>query len=266
MMQIGIFDSGVGGLTVVRAVLRALPDTQLVYFGDTARVPYGTKSKATVRRFAREDADFLMGHQVDQIVVACNTASSWALDDLTEHLPVPVTGVIEAGVSAALTHQPQTVGVIGTPSTIASEAYTAALQRQAPHVRVVTQSCPLFVPLAEEGWFHDPVTLDVARRYLNVMVREAVDVLILGCTHYPLLQDVIARVMGDSVTLVDSAQAVAQQLAQSVGSAAIEAGVVDAGRCRFFVSDEAERFRAIGERFLGIPIMAVEQVEVAAVS
>ena len=204
---IGVFDSGVGGLTVVHELFRQCPDESVVYFGDTARVPYGTKSAKSVQRFAKQDAAFLLQHDVKIIVVACHTASATALDVLKQQFRLPILGVTEPGVEAALQKSANgRIGVIGTRGTIHSRAYNRYLQNRRPGAHIVTQPCPLFVPLAEEGWLDTEVTRQVAEIYLSPMTEAGVDTLILGCTHYPLLKGIIGQVMGNRVTLVDSAE------------------------------------------------------------
>lgn len=248
---IGIFDSGVGGLTVVAQFEKILPRENLVYFGDTARVPYGTKSKETVTRFSVENVEFLMTHDVKMIVVACNTVSSLALTFLKKCFRVPVIGVIEPGARrAAQTTRNNRVGVIGTHATITSGAYEKAVAKIDPRITVFGRSCPLFVPLVEEGWLREKVTADVASIYLGDMKRKRIDTLILGCTHYPLLKDTLTRVMGSSVALIDSAQEVADQTREILDAAGLLNRSAARGRLRFFVSDEPGRFTKLGERFL----------------
>ncbi len=248
---IGIFDSGVGGLTVVSQIQNILPGEDIVYFGDTARVPYGTKSRETVTRFSVENVEFLMRHNVKVVVVACNTASSLSLDFLKRCFKVPIIGVIEPGAESAVSRtRNNRIGVIGTQATISSGAYENAIRKMGAKNRVFTQSCPLFVPLVEEGWVDRRIALDIASIYLKPLKANRVDTLILGCTHYPLLKGVIKKVMGKSVLLIDSAKEVAKE-----AEAVLEAGGLVNGRSRsarhkFFVSDEPERFIKMGERFL----------------
>ena len=257
---IGIFDSGVGGLTVFSEVEKALPREEIIYFGDTARVPYGTKSKETITRFSVENVEFLMKHNVKLVLVACNTASSLSLEFLKRCFRVPLIGVIAPGAKNAVNATRNSrIGVIGTNATIASAAYEKAVKKISLKIAVYSQSCPLFVPLAEEGWTCEKVTRDVASIYLNPLKKRNIDTLILGCTHYPLLKDVIKSVMGDSVSLVDSAEAVAKE-AKSVLDAN---GLlnVSSGRKkhRFFVSDEPEHFIKLGNRFLKKRIECVKK-------
>src|SRR4051812_4127255 len=201
---IGVFDSGIGGLTVVRELMRQLPQESVVYFGDTARVPYGPKSPDTVRRYSREIASFLLKQQAKAIVIACNTATAHALSVLREEFSVPVIGVVEPGArAAARATSGGRIGVIGTAGTVASGAYDRAIRAILPDARVVTKACPLLVPLVEEGWIDHPVTAQVAREYLAPLMDEQIDTLVLGCTHYPLLKDVLCRALGRGVTLID---------------------------------------------------------------
>ena len=260
---IGVFDSGIGGLTVVAEVMRQLPNEEIVYFGDTARLPYGPKSNDTVTQFAIQDAEFLLGHGVKNIVVACNTASSIAVDALADRYDVPVIGVIEPGalaaVSSTLTGK---VGVIGTEGTIASGAYRRAIGRLDRDIEVVETCCPLFVPLAEEGWTDREVTLVIAHEYLTPLRDAAVDVLVLGCTHYPILKNTIARVFGPSVRLIDSAEETAREVGERLEGLDLARKDEAPPVHRFFVSDVPHRFREQAERFLGAPLPDVSVVTV----
>jgi len=258
---IGVFDSGIGGLTVVRALRERLPNEDIVYFGDTARVPYGTKSAETVVRFSRECFSFLVRRGIKLLVVACNTASAIALPELRGSLQLPMLGVIEPGVSAALAAtRTRTVGVVGTAATMASGAYDRCLRAADPGVTVVQSACPLFVPLAEEGWVEGEVPRLVARRYLEPLIKAGIDTLILGCTHYPMLREVIAEALGPRICLVDSAEETASataSLLERLGLARAEHG----GACRVFVTDSAPRFAAVGGAFLGGRLEAVTVVD-----
>src|SRR4051812_9009302 len=249
---IGIFDSGIGGLTVARAIFERLPDESTVYFGDTARVPYGPKSPETVRRYSIEILDWLLGQGVKAVVIACNTSTAHALEALRAASPVPVIGVIEPGARAATqVTRGGPIGVIGTVGTIASNAYARAIHAIAPAAQVEQKACPLFVPFVEEGWFDRPALELVAREYLAPLQAAHVDTLVLGCTHYPLLKALLARVMGSDVTLIDSAEETALELARMLktcGIAATEGGPVTH---RFAVSDDEARFRLVGARFIG---------------
>lgn len=249
---IGVFDSGIGGLTVVHALTRQLPHENIVYFGDTARVPYGPKSTQVVREYAAQDVDFLLSKDVKMVVIACNTVSSVALDIVQKHAKMPVVGVILPGATAAVSAtKKKRIGVIGTRATINSNAYTNAIRQIDGEIKVFARECPLFVPLAEEGWVEHRVTEMVAKEYLFPLKQEKIDTLILGCTHYPILRNAIAAAMDDSVTLIDSGEAAAGEVA----------GVLDANGLRnqsnqrpnltFYVSDIPAKFAEVGERFLG---------------
>jgi glutamate racemase len=256
---IGVFDSGVGGLTVFQALERALPHESLVYLGDTARVPYGTKSAETVVRYTLEAARFMLRQQVKMVVVACNTASSVALDAMERETRLPVLGVIAPGARRAVERsRTQRIGVIGTRATIASGAYKRAIQALAPEAEVLSQACPLFVPLAEEGWTEGEITRRIAEKYLEPFQRADVDTLVLGCTHYPLLSKVIAQVMGAKVGLVDSAEAVAEEAARELAAATEKGAGAARGGHHFYVTDAPETFQVVAERFLGRPIHCLE--------
>ena len=258
---IGIFDSGIGGLTVLHAVLRALPNEHLVYFGDTGRTPYGSKSAETITRYALESADFLVERHLKLLVIACNSATSTALDTLRGHVRVPVIGVVDPGVEAAIrATRAGRVGVIGTEATIGSGAYTRALRARNPKLEVFTRACPLLVPLAEEGWTEGAVARGTVETYLASLARSGIDTLILGCTHYPLLRPLIAEVMGPSVTLVDSAEETARAAAARLGADGL-ARPGGPGSTSFFVTDAPERFVRIGQRFLGARVESAVRVE-----
>ncbi|HYV86355.1 MAG TPA: glutamate racemase [Patescibacteria group bacterium] len=288
---IGVFDSGIGGLTVYKALRETLPPSErLLYLGDTARVPYGTKSDATVVRYALEGARFLARRGVKALVVACNTMSAIALDALRREFPGPVVGVIEPGVEAACAAtRGGTIGVIGTAATIKSGAYARAIAARRPGAQVVSLACPLLVPLAEEGWVDNDVAQAAVRTYLRELATPALDTLVLGCTHYPLLRSVIAATVGPGVVLVDSAEATAGATrallaeahllapqaasapgggrspgavgAGSVGAGAVGAGAHPADGDHFHVTDSSERFLEVGSRFLGRPLARLELVD-----
>ena len=256
---IGVFDSGIGGLTVLHALMERLPQERFVYLGDTARVPYGTKGVATIRSFALQAARYLEARDVKRLVIACNTASSHAIDLLERECKVPVEGVVEPGVEAALRVTQGHVGVIGTPATIASDRYGELLRAQRPELVIDNQHCPLFVPLAEEGWVDDAIALSVAERYLSPLRRKGVDTLILGCTHYPLLKPAIAKVMGEDVALVDSALVLAESVARDLEDAnALSDGP---GGFELVVSDMPQRFAEISRRFLDAEVPEVHLVD-----
>ena len=263
---IGIFDSGIGGLTVVRQIHRALPHEDLVYLGDTARVPYGTKSPATVVRFACEDAEFLLSQKVKAIVVACNTASAWALPTLEQKFALPVFGVIQPGAEAALAQtRSGRIGVIGTRATIRSEAYPKSIQALDPTARVFGRACPLLVPLVEEGWLRHAVTDAVLRAYLAPLLRCKIDTLVLGCTHYPLLKPAIKRAAGREVTLVDSAETCAEYVRDRLRAQGLLCETRRrSGKIHPFVTDEADRFGIVAARFLGTPTSPAAKVTLPA--
>ncbi len=259
---IGVFDSGIGGLTVVRRLRAMLPDESIVYFGDSARVPYGTKSPETVLRFTREATRFLGRFDVKLMVVACNTASALALPSLRDETPLPMVGVIQPGVRAALrATRTKRIGVIGTSATIRSKAYEEAIHALEPKAVVATGACPLFVPLAEEGWTEGPVVEDIARVYLDPLQQAEIDTLVLGCTHYPLLEAAIAKVMGEEITLVEPAVETSTEVATVLAGLGLTAPAGRAGTARYFVSDIPAQFREVGNRFLGSPMDQVEWVD-----
>jgi len=256
---IGVFDSGIGGLTVAHAIIRRLPRESVVYFGDTARVPYGPKSPDTVRRYSHEIAGFLQKQDVKAIVVACNTATAHALAMLQDELPIPVLGVIEPGARAAVRASAGGhVGVIGTTGTVRSGAYERAIRALDDDVRVTARACPLFVPLVEEGWVDHPVTRQVAQEYLDPLLRDHVNALVLGCTHYPLLKSLICRVVGQGVALIDSAEETAAELARVLHDERLEASADAEPTHRFIASDDPLQFLQLGQRFLGDAIESVE--------
>jgi len=249
---IGVFDSGLGGLTVVRRLFEVLPDYRVVYFGDTARVPYGGKSAETVTRYAYEDADFLVRQGAQLIVVACNTASAVALDALRERLEAPVIGVIEPAVRAAVAAtQNGRIGVIGTRATIASGIYERMVGEMRPDARVIAEPAPLLVPLVEEDWLEHPETPSITRTYLAPLLERRVDTIILACTHYPILRDMIARLVGKDISLIDPAQETAAEThALIVRDQALRESLERSSDHRFYVSDITPQFAPVSERFL----------------
>ncbi len=258
---VGIFDSGVGGLTVLRELTRVLPQEDTIYFGDTARVPYGTKSPETVTRYAHEITSFLIRRDIKLLVVACNTASAVALPSLKRHFPIPVVGVIEPGARRAVeVSRGGRIGVIGTAGTIKSSAYTRAIKRLRPDAEVQTKACPLFVPLAEEGWTDNQVARLTAESYLQELREAGVDTLVLGCTHYPLLKPVIAEIMGPKVVLVDSAEETARTVAQILRQKKLLRPESEVGNHHYYVSDIPAGFIRVGNRFLGGRLGDVYQV------
>jgi glutamate racemase len=256
---IGVFDSGIGGLTVAHAVIRQLPRESVIYFGDTARVPYGPKSPETVCRYSREIAGLLRKEDVKAIVIACNTATAHALGFLQRELSIPVIGVIEPGARAAVRASAGGhVGVIGTTGTVRSGAYERAIRALDADVRVTARACPLFVPLVEEGWMDHPVTRQVAEEYLEPLLREHINALVLGCTHYPLLKSLLCRIAGPGVALIDSADETAAELARVLHDERLEAPAHAEPTHRFIASDDPLQFLQLGQRFLGDTIESVE--------
>lgn len=263
-LPIGIFDSGIGGLTVARQIHRVLPGEDLIYLGDTARVPYGTKSPSTVVRFACEDTNFLLQQNVKAVVVACNTCSAWALPMLEKKFEVPVFGVILPGVRAALqkTHT-RRIGIIGTSATIRSKAYSNGILARCESAEVFARACPLLVPLVEEGWTNHPLTRSILREYLAPILRHRIDTLILGCTHYPLLKRSIRAVVGKKISLVDSAESCARYVKERLEHLKLLNHKKGTGIIQPFVTDEADRFAELAERFLGAPTEPAWKVELA---
>lgn len=258
---IGIFDSGLGGLTVTRAIFERLPAESTVYFGDTARVPYGPKSPETVRRYSLEILHWLLDQGVKLVVIACNTSTAHALEALQAESPVPVIGVIRPGARAALAGaNGGPIGVIGTAGTIASDAYARAIHLLQPSAEVRQLACPLFVPLVEEGWFDHPATELVAREYLAPLREAEIESLVLGCTHYPLLKPLLSRVLGPTVRLIDSAEETARAVAEQLSRDGLTAPPGSRVTHRFAVSDDEVRFRSVGSRFIGEKLAAAEVV------
>ena len=258
---IGVFDSGVGGLTVVKEMLRKLPNEDIVYFGDTARVPYGNKSNSTITRFSIENALFLLRFNVKMIVAACNTSSSTSLKILKKNFKVPIVGVIQPGVrGAAGCTKNKRIGIIGTRTTIASRSYEKQLKKLMPETKIFTQACPLFVPLAEEGWINNGVAGDIAKVYLRPLKKSGIDTLILGCTHYPIMKNKIKEVVGKRVHLIDSAKQVAEEVKQILDMQDMAAGKKNKGSLKLYVSDEPGKFAQLGEKFLGRKIKIVKKV------
>jgi glutamate racemase len=253
---IGVFDSGVGGLTVFREISRVLPREAMVYLGDSARVPYGTKSPETVTRYSLEAARHLMAHGIKMLVVACNTATAAALPVLRETLPIPVLGVVEPGARAAVEKTSGYVGVIATEGTVRSQAYTKAIKALDPDVEVIESAAPLFVPLAEEGWANTHVAREIAEVYLEPLIDAGIDTLVLGCTHYPILRRTIEQVVGDQVAIVDSAETTALAVREALG---ISPGVSNPPHT-FLVTDATERFRKVAGEFLDHEIERLELV------
>ena len=263
---IGVFDSGVGGLTVAREIMRQLPGERLIYFGDTARVPYGSKSKETITRYSRQIIRFLQEKGVKAIVVACNTASALALPQIRTEIAIPIIGVVKPGAKvAAETTRNGRIGVIGTEATIGSQIYTRVIHEHNPKAEVIGKPCPLFVPLVEEGWRKDPITEEIARRYLDSFQSSDIDTMIMGCTHYPLLRSTLRRILGESVTLVNPAY----ETAQSLKALLEEQDLVNDGQengevpqYQFYVSDAADKFKEFANTILPCEIEEAQLVHI----
>jgi len=256
---VGVFDSGIGGLTVAKEVIRQLPHESVIYFGDTARVPYGPKSPETVRRYSREIAAFLRGEGVKSIVIACNTATAHALSALRDEMDMPVIGVVEPGARAAVkATRGGHIGVIGTVGTIKSGAYERAIRALDSDVIITARACPLFVPLVEEGWTDHEATRLVAREYLQPLLAAKIDTLVLGCTHYPLLKALLRDVLGPDVCLIDSAEETAAEIARTLDAENLAGSGHAEPSYRFIASDDPLQFLQLGQRFLGGTIEGVE--------
>ena len=263
---IGVFDSGVGGLTVVREIMRQIPNEKIIYFGDTARVPYGSKSQETVTRYSEQIVRFLRTFQVKTIVVACNTASAYALDTLEKDIDIPIMGVVKPGakVAAEVTRNGR-IGVIATEATIGSQIYAEYIKELNKDVTIYGKACPLFVPLVEEGLLQDPVTDEIARRYLTELIDIDIDTLILGCTHYPLIRSTLARTMGDKVTLVNPAYETALELKEMLESMNLlnrEVPELGSNQYRFYVSDKAEKFVRFANSIIKYGILSAKAVNI----
>jgi glutamate racemase len=260
---IGVFDSGIGGLTVVHALLKQLPHENIVYFGDTARVPYGPKSAQVIREYAKDDTEFLLSNNVKMIVIACNTVSAVALDVVQKLANIPVVGVIVPGAKAATSSsKKKRIGVIGTVGTISSNAYANAIRQLDETVHVFSRACPLFVPLVEEGWVDHKVTEMIANEYLFPLSVEKIDTLVLGCTHYPLLKSVISDALKGTATLIDSGEATSLEVERVLEEHRLKNSSKEKPNLQFFVSDIPAKFTEIGERFLGAKMGVVKKVGV----
>lgn len=258
---IGVFDSGMGGLTVLRAIMDKLPGEDMLYFGDTAHLPYGNKSPEAITRYSLEVAEFFMERNVKLMVVACNTASVYALDTLKEKLSIPVIGVVESGVNAALNRAKKSIGIIGTYGTIKSRTYENKIRSRNPDIKIYSRHCPLFVPLVEEGWIDHPVTREVAGIYLSDL-REKIDLIILACTHYPLIKGVISETLGPDVNVIDSAMEVAKAVENKIMQMNILNHSSEKQRSEFYVTDAPDNFIKMGEIFLGSKIRRVVSVNI----
>ena len=264
---VGVFESGIGGLTVAREIMRNLPNEEIVYFGDTARVPYGSTSKETVTRSSRQIVRFLQSKEVKAIVIACNTASAYALETIKKELDIPIIGVVEPGARVACeTTVNDRIGVIGTEATVHSGIYTSFIRRQKPDVQVVSKACPLFVPLVEEGWLKDPITMEVARRYLEELLQYDIDTLILGCTHYPLLRSTVQKIVGEKVNLVNPAYETARDLKKLLEREGLSNPDHETDPSemdhRFYVSDAAEKFNKFANSILPYDIDTTQEIPI----
>lgn len=260
---IGVFDSGIGGLTVLKEIFRVLPNEKTIYLGDTARVPYGIRSAETVTRYSFENTGFLVSRDIKLLVIACNTASAVSIDAIKQRLSIPVIGVIEPGARAAVTAtKNKKIGVIGTEATINSSAYTRIIKTIDPAINVFGFPCPLFVPLVEEGFTEDDIATMVAGRYLGGLKDKGIDALVLGCTHYPLLKHVISKVMGDGIALIDSAIETVREIKEMLIKYKIADDSLNDVSRLFYVTDAAERFMRVGERFLGQKIEHIEKINI----
>jgi glutamate racemase len=263
---VGIFDSGVGGLTVAREIMRQIPNEKIVYFGDTARVPYGSKSKETITKFSRQIVHFLQEQKVKAIVAACNTASAYALDEIEKEIDIPLIGVVKPGAKAAAeATRNGRIGVIGTEGTIGSHIYSTYIKEIDPDITVMGKACPLFVPLVEEGLWQDPVTDEIANRYLGSLIDSDIDTLILGCTHYPLIRSTVGKIMGESVTLVNPAYETARELKALLADENLlnEKGPELGGnRYRFYVSDMADKFQTFANSILKYGILSAKKINI----
>ncbi len=258
---IGVFDSGLGGLTVVKELMRQLPSEDIVYYGDTARVPYGTKSREAIIRFSKENVNILVKHKVKMIVVACNSSSSYAVEILRKHFPIPVVGVIHPGAkkAAAITKN-KNIGVIATSATVASGEYKKTVQHYGKAIKVFSKACPLFVPLIEEGWAGKAITLNIAKEYLASLKKANIDTLILGCTHYPLLKKTLQKVVGKKVILVDSAREVVHEVKATLTQLGKEKTLKRKAQYKFLISDRPQAFGKIAKKFLGREIKRIIKV------
>ena len=260
-LPVGVFDSGLGGLTVMAEVMKALPNEDIIYFGDTAHVPYGSKSKEVVTRYSLDIASFLLSKKIKLLVVACNTASAVALGALRKKFRVPIIEVIVPGAKAALSvTKTGSIGVIGTEATIRSSSYAAAIKRLRPGAKVFGKACPLFVPLVEEGWLDCEVTKQVAKIYVKPLLKNRIDTIVLGCTHYPLIKKVVQEAAGKGIKLIDSAEAAAQETGQTLIRLGLANSPGRKGKYRYFVSDIPQKFTEVACRFLGRDVRPVRKV------
>lgn len=260
---IGIFDSGIGGLTVVKEVMKILPNEDIYYFGDTARVPYGNKSPETVTKFSFQNTRFLISKDVKAIVIACNTASAFSIDSVKENFNIPVLGVIDPGARAAAREtKSRKIGIIGTEGTIASKAYEKAIRKIIPSAEIFAYACPLFVPLVEEGWAGSKVSYLVAEEYLTPLKKAGVDTLVMGCTHYPLLKKVVGDVMGPDVKLINPAEETALDLMDVLTNNELENGINGSTKYKYYVSDNVDKFSKVGCNFLSKEVFNIDRIDI----
>lgn len=263
---VGVFDSGVGGLTVAREIMRQIPNEKIIYFGDTARVPYGSKSRETITKFSMQIVHFLQEQQVKAIVVACNTASAYALDEIEKEIDVPIIGVVKPGAKVAVeVTRNGRIGVIGTEGTIGSHIYATYINEINPDVTVLGKACPLFVPLVEEGLWQDPVTDEIATRYLSELIDSEIDTLILGCTHYPMIRSTVGKIVGEKVTLVNPAYETARELKELLAYENLlneKKQELGSNRYRFYVSDMADKFQTFANSILKYGILSAKKVNI----
>ncbi|MGC2063506.1 MAG: glutamate racemase [Thermodesulfovibrionales bacterium] len=261
-LPIGIFDSGIGGLTVLKEIINSLPGEGTIYLGDTARVPYGSRSPETVTRYSFENTHFLFSKGIKLLVIACNTASSISLEPIRQSVPVPVIGVIEPGArAAAAATRNKKIGIIGTDATVRSNAYPSAIRSIDNTIEVFSLPCPLFVPLVEEGWTEGAVAELTAETYLRDIREKGIDTLVLGCTHYPLLKGILSKIMGTGVMLIDSAIETASAIRSVLGDRSLLRDAAEEGSRQFYVTDSPEKFVRVGERFLGSNIRFIQKIE-----
>jgi glutamate racemase len=260
---IGVYDSGVGGLTVVREIIKQLPHEEIVYFGDTARVPYGSKSRETITRFAVESMRFLSNQNIKMVVIACNTVSASSIPALRKYFKIPILGVIKPGAAAAVKKtKNKVIGIIGTERTVSSKAYDRVIRQLDPEIKILSRACPLFVPLVEEGWLDKKATLMIASEYLEPLKQQGIDTLVLACTHYPLLKNTIRKVMGNGINMVDSAEETARAVKHILQINGMYRKTSNPPEHRFFVSDTPTKFVEIGERFLSRKFRRIHQINI----
>lgn len=260
---VGIFDSGIGGLTVVKEIMKILPNEDIYYFGDTARVPYGNKSPETVTKFSFQNTRFLINKDVKAIVIACNTASAFSLDSVRENFKLPVLGVIDPGARAAVREtKTGKIGIIGTEGTISSKAYEKAIRKIMPEAEILAHPCPLFVPLVEEGWAENRVSYLVAEEYLAPLKKAGVDTLVMGCTHYPLLKRVVGDVIGPDVKLINPAEETALDLKQILLGLKLQNDIKETSKYKYYVSDNRDKFSKVGSNFLNREVFDVDKIDI----